>query len=247
MKIVRFKKLKEGMVEFVLENGEEILAHEDLILKYELLRSKEIDANQLEKIQQENEIYRLYTVALSYIKTKMRSKKEIATYLRQKQADSKKIDQVLEILNRQGYLNENIYAEAFVHDRMVLTMDGPNKITSDLRKNEIDNQVIEQALSVFNEEIEREKIQNYIQKQLRMNKRKSSTALKQKMKSDLERLGYHALLYQSEIAKITVDDADLYQAEYQKLYQKLSKKYQGKELEWRIKQKLYQKGFRQEE
>ena len=59
MKIVRFKKLKEGMVEFVLENGEEILAHEDLILKYELLRSKEIDANQLEKIQQENEIYRL--------------------------------------------------------------------------------------------------------------------------------------------------------------------------------------------
>ena len=247
MKIVRFKKLKEGMVEFVLENGEEILAHEDLILKYELLRSKEIDANQLEKIQQENEIYRLYTVALNYIKPKMRSKKEIATYLRQKQADSKKIDQVLEILKRQGYLNENIYAEAFVHDRMVLTMDGPNKIESDLRKNEIDNQVIEQALSVFNEEIEREKIQSYIQKQLRMNIRKSSTALKQKMKSDLERLGYHAFLYQSEISKITVDDADLYQAEYQKLYQKLSKKYQGKELEWRIKQKLYQKGFRQEE
>ena len=149
MKIVRFKKLKEGMIEFVLENKEEFIAHEDLILKYNLLRSKEIDAKQLKKIQQENEIYRLYTVALSYMKTKMRSKKEITTYLRQKQADSKKIAQVLEILNRQGYLNENIYAEAFVHDRMVLTMDGPNKIEADLRKNEIDNQVIEQALSVF--------------------------------------------------------------------------------------------------
>ena len=247
MKIVRFKKLKEGMVEFVLENKEEFIAHEDLILKYNLLRSKEIDAKQLEKIQQENEIYRLYTVALSYMKTKMRSKKEITTYLRQKQADSKKIAQVLEILNRQGYLNENIYAEAFVHDRMVLTMDGPNKIEADLRKNEIDNQVIEQALSVFDEEVEQEKIQNYIQKQLRMNKRKSSIALKQKLKSDLERLGYHAYLYQSEISKISVDDEVLYQVEYQKLYQKLSKKYQGKELEWRIKQKLYQKGFRQEE
>lgn len=247
MKIVRFKKLKEGMVEFVLENKEEFIAHEDLILKYNLLRSKEIDAKQLEKIQQENEIYRLYTVALSYMKTKMRSKKEITTYLRQKQADSKKIAQVLEILNRQGYLNENIYAEAFVHDRMVLTMDGPNKIEADLRKNEIDNQVIEQALSVFDEEVEKEKIQNYIQKQLRMNKRKSSIALKQKLKSDLERLGYHAYLYQSEISKISVDDEALYQVEYQKLYQKLSKKYQGKELEWRIKQKLYQKGFRQEE
>ncbi len=247
MKIVRFKKLKEGMVEFVLENKEEFIAHEDLILKYNLLRSKEIDAKQLEKIQQENEIYRLYTVALSYMKTKMRSKKEITTYLRQKQADSKKIAQVLEILNRQGYLNENIYAEAFVHDCMVLTMDGPNKIEADLRKNEIDNQVIEQALSVFDEEVEQEKIQNYIQKQLRMNKRKSSIALKQKLKSDLERLGYHAYLYQSEISKISVDDEVLYQVEYQKLYQKLSKKYQGKELEWRIKQKLYQKGFRQEE
>ncbi len=243
MKIIRFKKLKEGMVEFVLENGEEILAHEDLILKYELLISKEIDAKQLEKIQQENEIYRLYTVALNYLKTKMRCKKEIATYLRQKQVDIKKIDQVLEILNRQGYLNESIYAEAFVHDRMVLTMDGPNKIASDLRKNEIDHCEIEQALSIFTEEVEREKIQNYIQKQLRMNKRKSSTVLKQKIKSDLERLGYHASIYQSEISKITVDDDSIYQEEYQKLYQKLSKKYQGKELEWRIKQKLYQKGF----
>ena len=97
MKIVHFKKLKDGMVKFVLENGEEILAHEDLILKYELLRSKEVDAKQLEQIQQENEIYQLYTVALNYLKIKMRSKKEIATYLKQKQMDAKKIEQVLEL------------------------------------------------------------------------------------------------------------------------------------------------------
>ena len=64
---------------------------------------------------------------------------------------------------------------------------------------------------------------------------------------DLERLGYHASIYQSELSRLEVDDTNLYQEEYQKLFQKLSKKYQGKELEWRIKQKLYQKGFRKEE
>ena len=247
MKIVHFKKLKDGMVKFVLENGEEILAHEDLILKYELLRSKEVDAKQLEQIQQENEIYQLYTVALNYLKIKMRSKKEVATYLKQKQMDAKKIEQVLEILSRQGYLQESIYADAFVHDRMVLSMDGPLKIADELRKNEISDEEIDRALTCFSEELEQEKVQNYIQKQLRINKRKSSTRLKQKLKMDLERLGYHASIYQSELSRLEVDDTNLYQEEYQKLLQKLSKKYQGKELEWRIKQKLYQKGFRKEE
>ena len=38
-------------------------------------------------------------------------------------------------------------------------------------------------------------------------------------------------------------DEEIKQREYEKLYKKLSKKYSGAELELKIKQKLYQKGF----
>ena len=43
---------------------------------------------------------------------------------------------------------------------------------------------------------------------------------------------------------LDIDDNDIYKQEYDKLYRKLSKKYEGKLLEYKIKEKLYQKGFR---
>ena len=39
------------------------------------------------------------------------------------------------------------------------------------------------------------------------------------------------------------DDSDIAKKEYEKLYKKLSSKYEGAELEFKIKQKLYQKGL----
>ena len=41
-----------------------------------------------------------------------------------------------------------------------------------------------------------------------------------------------------------MDDSISYQKEYDKLYKKLSRKYEGATLEYKIKEKLYQKGFK---
>ena len=57
-------------------------------------------------------------------------------------------------------------------------------------------------------------------------------------------LGYDTLT----ISKVVNDfdfsnDKDIAKKEYEKLYKKLSRKYEGKELEYKIKEKLYQKGL----
>ena len=39
------------------------------------------------------------------------------------------------------------------------------------------------------------------------------------------------------------DTSDIAKREYEKLYTRLSRKYSGKELEYKIKEKLYQKGL----
>ena len=39
------------------------------------------------------------------------------------------------------------------------------------------------------------------------------------------------------------DTKDIQKREYDKLYRRLSKKYSGRELEYKIKEKLYQKGL----
>ena len=67
MKIVKFSKAKNGMYLLSLEDGNKIKIHEDLILKYELLLSKEIDEDLIEKINLENQTYEIYSVALKYL------------------------------------------------------------------------------------------------------------------------------------------------------------------------------------
>lgn len=65
-----------------------------------------------------------------------------------------------------------------------------------------------------------------------------------KIINDLLRLGYNKSAVDEVVGKITFSvDKDLAKKEYDKLYRKYSQKYSGSELEYRIKQKLYQKGL----
>ena len=68
--------------------------------------------------------------------------------------------------------------------------------------------------------------------------------MKQKLLNDLINKGYYREDIISILNNINIDDEKIKYLEYQKLYNKLSKKYSGSELSYKIKQKLYQKGFR---
>lgn len=243
MKIERFTKQKNGQYKLSLDDNTNIILHEDLILKYELLIHKEIDYDMIEKLLDENTSYIAYDLALSYIKVKMRSKKEIRDYLSKKQVKEELIDSAIDLLEKQGYLNDDVYVNAFIHDKIYLSNDGPYKIKDQLLKLEISENTINNYLSAFNQELQIERINKIIDKQVKLNKNKSLVALKNKLSTYLVGLGYSKELVISEVNKIKVDDKALYKKEYDKVYKQLSKKYSGKELDYKIKQKMYQKGF----
>ena len=67
LKIEKFIKQRNGNYKLKLENSNELIIHEDLILKYELLLSKNIDTNTMEKLLQEQKIYDVYNVVLKYM------------------------------------------------------------------------------------------------------------------------------------------------------------------------------------
>jgi hypothetical protein len=56
-------------------------------------------------------------------------------------------------------------------------------------------------------------------------------------------LGYNIDLINRVLNSKKLVDDSLYKKEYEKEYNKLSKKYSGKELEYKLKQRMYQKGF----
>jgi len=243
MQINKFTKGKNGMYTVTLEDNSKLTVHEDLILKHNLLITKEITDSEKEIILEENKTYEIYEVSLSYINKKLRSSKELRKYLVRKEYPNELIDNVIDLLSKEGYLNDQVYANSFVHDRIILSMDGPNKIRKELENDNIEDKYIEESLVSYSEDIELERIEKIVDKQIKLNNNKGANLLKKKIQMYLINLGYNYELINRVLNSKKIVDDNLYKKEYDKLYKQLSKKYTGKELEYKLKQRLYQKGF----
>lgn len=243
MRIEKYTKLKNGQYKLRLDNHTNILLHEDLILKHNLLINKNINEEQIDKLLEENTSYIAYDLALNYLKIKMRSKKEVGDYLTKKGVNPSLIDNAIDLLIKQGYLNDDMYTKAYINDRINLSYDGPYKIRESLIKLGINEEIINHNINIFDKELEKKRIIKIIERQIKINHNKGNNLLKRKILDYLVMQGYTKETAMSEVNKIKIDDQDIMKKEYDKLYKKLSKKYRGKELEYKIKQKLYQKGF----
>ena len=74
MKIQKFKKVGRNKYKVLFDN-EELTLYEDIILKYDLLITKEISIDMLDEVIKDNNDYEAYNSALNYIEVKMRNKK----------------------------------------------------------------------------------------------------------------------------------------------------------------------------
>ena len=241
MEIKKYKKVKNG--KYQVEIGDKtILLYDDIIIKYQLLLKKELTKKELDEIKKDNDFYTNYLLAVEYIKRRLRSKEEVKNYLLKKDISNSIINEILELLEKNKVLDDSVFTTAYIHDKMSYSNDGPLKIKNNLEKLKIDSNIINKKIGEYTSDLETEKIQKYISRQLK-NNHKSLYELTNSILNYLVSNGYHKELIMDEINNIEIDETDLYEKEYQKLYNKLSKKYKDKELEYKIKQKLYQKGF----
>ena len=158
--------------------------------------------------------------------------------------DKEIIDITIDSLKKDNYVNDELFCEMFINDKINLSMDGPSKIIKELNDLGIHSNIISEKMSVFDTSIQVEKINKIIDKQIKSNHNKSNYILKNKILNYLTNNGYSSSLSLECLNSKKFDsDKDLAKKEYDKLYKKFSKKYTGTELEYVIKQKMYQKGF----
>lgn len=247
MKISHIKKMNGPKYKIVLINGDSFIIYEDTILKHNILFKKELDDLLIEQIKKESFYYEVYHKVLKYIMIKLRSKKEIRVYLEKYPLDEQDKNQIIEKLEEIGLLNEEKYARAFAVDKLNLGNYGPDKIRSELEQNEIDFNIIEEVLSSLDEEVVYRKLVKLVTKKVKSNHKYSEYYLKQKIITELVNLGFNREQIISVFDEIYKKNDEVIKREYEKLYTKLSKKYEGINLNYQIKQRLYQKGFTKEE
>ena len=244
MKIEKFKKRPNGLYTIYLDNFNSYDFYEEIILKYELLLTKNIEEDELNEIIKDNKNYESYYDALKTLKRTIKTKEEIRKLLTEKKYSKENITFAINTLEKQGYLNDKNYAKSYVHNCIITTTKGPKKIILELEKKGIKEEDYKEALEEYTESIEKEKIEKLISKKIKSNHNKSAKILKQKLLQDLTNNGFHQDIIKEVLNSTAIEENDdIAKKEYQKYYNKLSKKYSGKELEYKLKQKMYSLGF----
>ena len=188
MKIIKYEKKGNNTYKIYLENNQTITVYEDVILKNNLLYKKEIDIELLEKISNDNLYEEIYNKCVKYISVRIRSIYEIKEYLRKKEIDTSLIEITIEKLLKNNLLNDEIFAKAFINDKLNFTTMGPYRIEQELKKHKIDQNIISKYLYNIDEEIIDNKINKQIIKLMKSNKKKQN--VRNKIYMNLLSLGY---------------------------------------------------------
>lgn len=189
MKINKFKKVGKNKYKIIFDNTD-LTLYEDVILKYDLLIRKEVDLDLIDKIIEENKYEDAFEISVSYIEIKMRNKKEIIDYLRKKEFNESHINYAVDKLNKLNLLNEKRYIEAFINDKVNLTLDGPFKIRKALLDYDFSENDIDNYLNTFSNDIWESKLNKIINKKKSLMKNKSYNMFINKLKLDLYNMGY---------------------------------------------------------
>lgn len=241
MEINKYKYKGNGKYEIIID-GKNYIIYEDVIIKNNILSKKNISLNELNSYLDDCLFYEIYYICLDYIKKRLRTSKEVIKYLEKKGYDEKLVFKVINKLCDEGYINNEVYARAYIYDMVNLKLVGPLKIKNDLLSLGVDENIIDKYLDDIDSDIFIKKINKYIEKELRVNK-KSLSMFKNKVLNSLIDKGFYREDILSCLSCISFDDSALRDESYKKIYDKLSKKYSGNELEYKIKEKMYQKGF----
>lgn len=243
MKIQKYVKDKQNKYKVIIDDEQYVL-YDDVIIKYGLLMKTEITSEYLNEIVAYNDQLKSYYESIKYINKKLRSEKEVREYLIKKEISNDIINNTLKKLKETGYINNEMYLKAYISDQINLSNNGPKKIIKNLIKLGLNEEDIYDKVNDINESIWNDKIEKYIEKKIKTNHNSSSTMLKIKITNDLINLGYEKENILPILNRYTISDRDIYQTEYEKAKRQLSKKYEGYELERKIKERLYRKGFK---
>lgn len=242
MKIEKFIKDSTNKYKLIID-GETFKLYDDVILKFQLIMKEDITQKELDEVLDYNEKLTSYYDSIRYLNKKMRSEKEIREYLKKKFVSNENIDLTIEKLKNNNFINEDIYIKSYINDQINLTNNGPHKIINNLIKLGITEEKIYEKMSLIDSSIWNEKIDKYIDKKIRVNHKNSKTMLKMKIVNELINLGYEKEMILNNLSNYDIIDKDIYKSEYEKAKKTLEKKYSGYELDKKIKERLYRKGF----
>ncbi|MFW3332900.1 MULTISPECIES: recombination regulator RecX [Aerococcus] len=222
---------------------------ENTLVKFALHKGQVLDKDFIADIQQIDKEDYAYQLAVRFLSHQLRSEKEVRAKLNEEEIEPEVMEKAVAKLKEVKLIDDTMFGQAYTRTAMNINKKGPNVIARELKNKGLGEDEIEQSMNEYDRDTEVENAyaiaEKYFHKQLRKASHRNAS---QKTKQYLVQKGFDSDLIQDLMQQL----ADHYHDEDQELavlqkdlekYMRRYKKLSGRELTFKVKGMLYNKGY----
>lgn len=211
MKIERVSRKDEKNVFVYFDNSERLILSEDTFFNSGLRKGDEISEDRFSYFVEQNIIYYIKQRALSFLARRFHSERELLIKLKSKSYEERLIKIVLNELKQRDFIDDKIFANHFVEEKLKKKHWGKNKIRAALFSKGVSAAIVDEALDEFSidEEQNNTAFDLAVKKYNKLKFRETdSRRLKQKITSFLLSRGFDYETSSEAVNKIVKTDFD---------------------------------------
>lgn len=170
IKIISLEKKSKSKKYKVLTSDEDYQFSEDTIIKYMIFKDKVFTEQEWEKVLEDALLDEYFNKVLHYLGSSYKSVYEIKNYLYDKskknnvKLTSKQIDTIIDRISELGYLNDEQLSRN-ICDYYYRQNKGPLYIRMKLQEKKVEESIINNALSVYTDDMQKEAITRVLEKE----------------------------------------------------------------------------------
>ena len=152
MKIDRVSRKDEKNVSVYFDNGERLILSEDTFYSSGLRKGDEISEDRFSFFIEQNILYHIKQRALSFLARRFHSERELLIKLKTKAYEERLIKIVLNDLREKSIIDDQVFANHFIEEKLKKKRWGKNKIRAGLFSKGVSSSIIDDVLQSFNSE-----------------------------------------------------------------------------------------------
>lgn len=238
---------RPGRYNIFLDGKYAFSAGEKTVAEFVLLKGKELDSEQVERIRQFDADAKASDLAAHFLSYEPRTIFEVLQYLKKHEISDEVANSAVSQLNELGYLDDHQYAKLFIKNDLRVGSDGPKSLLRKLTQKGVDPEISQTELDEVLGEDWIEVGQRVIKSMVHQAGKLAQRELKRKMKTKLLMHGFDSGISTEVIASLDLeDDEDLQMQALKKQGIKAYKRfrrYDESERKFRIKKYLFSHGF----
>ncbi|KXG75030.1 RecX family transcriptional regulator [Thermotalea metallivorans] len=120
---------------------------EDLLVRYRLLKGKEIDLTSIGRIIAHEEQNKADNYAIKLLSYRPRTAKELQQKMKEKGYEDSVIENTLSVLKEHNYINDEDFAKSFIKDKMQFRKIGKIRMKQELSQKGVEKNIIHKVMA----------------------------------------------------------------------------------------------------